>query len=134
MHKYIIAIISIFLLSSCSDKERLTGDWDDIIKLSTKNVEFSANTDSITITTKGDWWWINWISIGDSIYTYNNRKDINLESNSYVIKEYCFIVKRSKNTLFVKLNENNTGIERLMKIGLEAGDYFDGVSIKQAAN
>jgi hypothetical protein len=117
------------------NNEDLIGKWDDIIKLSTKNVEFSAYDDSVAITTKGDWWWINGVSIGDILYNTHNIPDINLESNSYVIRGDGFVVeRRNKNTLFVKLSKNNTGTERLMKISLEAGDYFDGVIIKQAAN
>jgi hypothetical protein len=138
MKKSIILILSVFLMYSCNSNSKekiLTGKWNDIIKLSTRNVEFSANEDSLTITTKGDWWWINGVSIGDILYNTHNMPDINLESNSYVIKGDGFVVeRRNKNTLFVKLSKNNTGEERLMKIMLEAGDYFDGVSIKQAAN
>lgn len=49
----IILILSIFLINSCSDKFEPEGKWKDNIKLSTKNVEFAAKTDSVTITTKG---------------------------------------------------------------------------------
>lgn len=135
MNKVIILILSVFLISSCSDKEDPIGKWNDNIKLSTKNVEFAAKTDSITITTGGDWWWIDGVSLGDSTYIYYDREDINLESNSYIIKENYFIVeRRDKNTLFVKLVENNSGNERLMTIFLQAGDYFDYIHIKQSAN
>jgi hypothetical protein len=136
MNKSIIIVLSAFLIVACSkSKDEPIGKWDDIIKLSTKNVEFSANADSVKITTKGDWWWINAIGMGDKIYTLYNREDINLESNSYVIKEDCFVVaKIDKNTIFVKMSKNETGNERILKISLEAGDYFDGLSVKQAAN
>jgi len=134
MNKTITGILGIFLIVACSKtKEYPDGKWDDIIKLSSKYVEFSANADSAEITAKGDWWWINAVGIGDKVYTLYNREDINLESNSYVIEEDCFVVaKLDKNTIFVKMNKNNTGGERILKISLEAGDYFDGVTIKQA--
>ena len=135
MNKIFIVILSIFLINSCSDKEDPIGKWDDIIKLSTKNVEFAAKADSVTITTGGDWWWINGISLGDSTYSYYNREDINLESNSYIIMEDCFVVeRRDKNTLFVKLDENNSENERLLTIVLEAGNYFDYVNVRQSVN
>jgi hypothetical protein len=135
MNKAFILILSVFFMISCSDKKDPIGKWDDIIKLSTKNVGFTAEKDSVTITTGGDWWWIDGISFEGSKYHYYHREDINLESDSYSIMENCFIVeRRDKNTLFVKLNENNTGNERSMNITLEAGDYFDHVNIKQAAN
>jgi len=135
MKKTMILVIGMFILISCKDKENPIGKWDDNIKLSTKSVELTAQADSVTITTQGDWWWIDGISFQDSTYSYYNREDINLESDAYSIKEDAFTVeRRDKNTLFVRLKENNTGAERTMNIGLEAGDYFDHVSIKQAAN
>jgi predicted protein tyrosine phosphatase len=126
-----LLIIIAFSVSSC---EEPIGKWDDNIKLSTRYVEFNAKADSAIITTQGDWWWIDGISANDSTYQYHNRKDINLESDSYTIKEDFFVVeRRDKNTLFVKFEENLTKEERLMIIGLEAGDYFDYVKIKQLA-
>lgn len=128
-------IMIIALLSSCSDKEDPIGKWDDNIKLSTKSAEFNAKSDSIIIKTEGDWWWIEQISLGDNHYQYYNRTDIDLESTSYFIKEADFVVeRRDENTLFIKLNRNNTGKERIMTISLEAGDYFDYINIKQLAN
>lgn len=135
MKKTMILVIGMVILISCKDKLNPIGKWDDNIKLSTKSVELTAQADSVTITTEGDWWWVDGISFQDSTYSYYNREDINLESDAYSIKEDAFTVeRRDKNTLFVRLNENNTGTERTMLIGLEAGDYFDHVSIQQAAN
>ena len=134
MNKVIILFFSIILISSCSDKKALIGKWDDIIKLSTNSVEFGAKTDSVSITTGGDWWWVNGITVNDSSYSVYDREDVDLESDSYIIKEECFVVeRRDKNTLFIKLDENETGDERVMIIALEAGDYFDHVVIRQAA-
>ena len=122
------------MISSCSDKKDPIGKWDDNIKLSTKNVEFGVMADSVLITTGGDWWWIAEISLDDISYSYYNNEDINLESDSYTILEDSFVVeRRDKNSLFIKLNENVTGNERVMTIVLEAGNYFDYVYIKQSA-
>jgi len=132
MKKILILIISLFLLLSCADKQDPEGLWDDIIQLSTKSARLKATTDSVTITTGGDWWWINGIEFNDSTYIYYNREDIDLESDNYSIQENCFLVeRRDKNTLFVQLDENTTGNERSLIISLEAGDYFDNVVIHQ---
>ena len=134
MKKLMIFIFGVILLASCQEDEPI-GMWDDIIKLSTKSAAFTAQTDSITITTEGNWWWIENITFKDSIYTYYGREDINLESNSYAIIEEDFVVeRRDENTLFVKMNENKTSEEQTMRITLEAGDYFDYVTITQAGN
>jgi hypothetical protein len=134
MKKAIILMLGIFFFISCADKFDPIGDWDDNIKLSTKNVSLTGETDSILITTKGNWWWIGGVTFNDSTYHYYGREDINLESDSYSITEDGFLVeRRSKNSLFVKINANNTGSERVMTITLQAGNYFDAVTIKQAA-
>ncbi|MCF6242053.1 MAG: hypothetical protein L3J74_11990 [Bacteroidales bacterium] len=133
MKKIFLLFLSFILIYSCN-KEEYIGMWDDIIKLSVKNVEFGANTDSVLIKTEGDWWWIYGISFEDSTYSYNHDEDINLESNNYIIIEDNFVVeRRDKNTLFIKLDKNTSGKERIMTVGLEAGDYFDSVTIKQSA-
>ncbi|PLW95330.1 MAG: hypothetical protein C0591_11220 [Marinilabiliales bacterium] len=135
MNKVIFLFLSIILISSCSKKDTPIGLWDDNIKLSTKNVEFGVNADSVVITTEGDWWWVAEITLNDSSYSYYNNENINLESDSYTIIEDHFVVeRRDKNTLFIKLDENMTGEERVMIITLEAGDYFDHVKINQLAN
>ena len=67
--------------------------------------------------------------------SYYNNGDVNLESDSYTILEDSFVVeRRDRNSLFIKLNENVSGDERVMRIVIEAGNYFDYVYIKQAAS
>ena len=135
MSKAIISFLVFFLVTSCSDKKDPIGKWDDIIKLSTREVKLSAGADSATITTEGNWWWVNGISFNDSTYIYYDNDDVDLESDSYTIVEDDFVVeRRDKNTLFVKLGENTTGNERLMNISLEAGDYFDYLNVEQSAD
>ena len=133
MKKAIILFIGIVLFSSCDiGKDRLVGKWDDIIKLSTKKVEFGAEADSVIIKTEGDWWWITHIKLNDSLYSYDGSDSIDLGSDHYKIIEDDFVVeRRDKNTLFVKLTDNLMGAERKMVISLEAGDYFDGIVITQ---
>ena len=76
MNKVIILILSVFLISSCSDKEDPIGKWDDNIKLSTKNVEFTAKSDSVIITTEGDWLWVDGISINGISSIYHHKLDL----------------------------------------------------------
>jgi|SRR5665647_48564 len=124
---FILLIVFITTIYSCSKE---IGKWDDNIKLSTKNVEFSALSDSVKITTGGSWWWVSDVSVNsDWFYGF---KDINLEADSYIIKQDCFVVeRRDKNTLFIKVDENPLNVQRIITVGLEAGDYFDRVTITQ---
>ncbi|HBL75690.1 MAG: hypothetical protein A2W90_08170 [Bacteroidetes bacterium GWF2_42_66] len=125
---FTLLFVSFISIYSCSEKK--DGDWDDNIGLSTKAVEFSALSDSVTIRTGGSGWWISDISV-NSNYFYNFN-GINLESDSYLIKQDCFVVeRRDKNTLFIKVAENTLNVQRIITVGLQAGDYFDRVTITQ---
>jgi len=127
---YLIALTLFIYSCSNSNNDRPIGQWDDIIKLSTKDVTFKSTSDSITITTEGDWWWIIGITVNNEHFAIPDN--INLESDNYVIKQDCFTVeKKDNNTLYIELDENLTGTERIVVVELEAGDYFDRVIITQ---
>jgi hypothetical protein len=107
------------------------GKWDDNIKLSVKKVEFSADGDSAIIKTKGTWWWVTDISVNKE-YFYGFG--INPDSENYSIKDYCFVVeRRDAHTLFIKVDANPRDSVRVITVGLEAGDYFDRVTVTQKA-
>lgn len=125
-----VLLTLIFFLGSCSDKNELVGYSDDNIKLSTKLVSFDKNENTATITTKGDGWWINGVSVNG--INYPRAKDTDATSNSYTIEGVSFVVeKKNKTTLAVAADENNTGAERKMIVELQSGNYFDRVVIVQ---
>lgn len=113
-----------------SCKKEPIGKWDDIIKLSQKNVNLSSEESSIMITTEGEWWWITEIIfnsekiiLDDSI---NTSKDFYIEHTEFSIE------RKNKTTLLVSMSENTSNQERILHIGLEAGNYFDGINITQS--
>jgi hypothetical protein len=127
MKKVIYYCLSLILVtqifSSC-------GRWSDIIKLSTKSAEFSSLGDSIIITTKGDWWWLSGIVVDNM--NYHDFDGINILADTYTAKRDCFVFeKRDKNTLFIKLEPNPLNTKRIVVFELEAGDYFDKITITQ---
>jgi hypothetical protein len=127
----LMLVVIALAISSCSDT-RKDGDWDDVIKLSSKSVELSALADSVTIKTGGSWWWVTNVSV-DGKY-YNGFAGVDLLSDSYSIRQDCFVVeRRDKNTLFIKVEANPNSVKRTITVGLEAGDYFDGVVVTQKA-
>lgn len=131
--KLIFGIISILFLSLLScESDRPDGDWDDNIKLSTKEVGFSAESDSVIITTEGTWWWINGISLNDDSYDISG---INTAQDNFLIEESEFTIER-KNTkeIHISMTENQSATERTLTIGLQAGNYFDGIKIVQSGN
>ena len=126
---FALLIVLINISYSCTKAE---GDWEDNIKLSTKKVEFSALGDSVIVTTGGSWWWINNISVNGNYF--HAASDSICDLDSYLIAHDCFIVeRRDKHTLFVKVDENPLNEKRIILVELEAGDYFDSVTITQKA-
>jgi hypothetical protein len=116
---FLIAI----LLLSC-------GRWSDNIKLSTRSAVFSGLGDSIVVTTKGTSWWICEIKIDDSVFY--DFHSIDVLADSYLIKHDCVTFQRlNRSTMFIKLDPNPLPVDRIVIIGLEAGDYFDRVAITQ---
>jgi hypothetical protein len=109
----------------------LDGEWDDNIKLSARNVEFSADGDSVTIKTKGTWWWVIEVSVNNVKYF---NFGIHADSVNYRIERDCFAVeRRDSRTLFIKVDANPRDTVRIITVGLEAGDYFDRVRVTQKA-
>jgi len=135
MHKnrlaffFTIGLLCFFF--SCETEEP-DGRWGDIIKLSAKKVDFKATSDSVVITTKGNWWWIDDITLNNQ----STGKNCLTASDStyFLIQDSCFVVeRRDKNTLFIKMDENPGRIKRILEVYLEAGDYFDHIQITQSA-
>ncbi|MEZ5104583.1 MAG: hypothetical protein R2757_08815 [Draconibacterium sp.] len=127
----VLIAVTILLLASCNKES--DGKWDDNIRLSSKTANFEAGIDSVSISTEGTGWWVVDISVGDS--TYYGFEDIDIESDNYTIQKGGIVVeRRNLTTLFIQADANTTGTSRIISVGLEAGDYFDRVTITQAAN
>ena len=130
----LIGIVIILISSfSCSNSDRPDGDWDDNIKLSQKEAKLTAENDSIVITTEGEWWWIHNISLnGESNF---DLSEIDTNAKNFIVDETEFKIERKNTTeIHIEMTKNQTGSERVLIIGLEAGDYFDGIVITQSAN
>jgi hypothetical protein len=124
----ILVLPGVLFLWSCN---LIDGKWDDNIKLSARKVEFRADGDSVIIKTRGTWWWVTDVTV-------NNRNYFNFgldpDSKSYRIVNDCFVVeRRDANTLFIKADANPRDSVRIITVGLEAGDYFDRVTVTQKA-
>ena len=127
----IIGIFILFLGVSCTKSEP-DGIWDDNIKLSQKEVELSAENSSVLITTEGEWWWIDNINLDGN---HINFSDINTTQNDFIIEKPEFKIERRNTTeIHIDMFENTTGSVRILKIGLQAGDYFDYIKTTQLSD
>ncbi|MCJ7757712.1 MAG: hypothetical protein MUP24_06155 [Gillisia sp.] len=129
---FYLIVLALFIYScSSSNNERPIGGGSDNIKLSINDVAFKSTTDSITIKTQGDSWWFAEVIVDKN--EFDNFPGIDIFSDQFTIKQDCFVVeRRDKNTLFIKLTENTTSLERIVFVLLEDGDYFATVKITQA--
>lgn len=134
MKKIIATVIVAFVLLQIScTTYRKEGDWDDNILLSKKTATFQANGDSVIITTGGTGWWINCISINDKIMHLEDAIQ-NQSTNYFKLQtDSCLIERKDQKTLFIRLNRNIYNRERKLLVSLQAGDYFDGITVTQKA-
>ena len=129
--KKLLLLLSLFAILSCS-KDTPIGLWDDNIKLSQKEVEFDAKENTIVITTERAWWWIDEIHFNGS---YINYEDLDTTLDDFIIEEPEFKIERKNATeIHISMSENLSDNERVLIIGLEAGDYFDGIRVTQSAH
>ena len=142
------------LITSCESNE-VVGKWKDAIKLSTNKASFGSAADSVVITSKGTWWWFTEIRTNSNIYYPIREEGGNDNPSSWYVKdrsdtltykipsihkddEYTInddffdIKKIGLNRLIIKLNANETSADRSVMIDLEAGDYFETVTILQS--
>lgn len=126
---YLLLTAALFFTISCS-KGREIGKWDDNIKLSQKTASFSSNSNSITVTTETTGWWLDGITFNKANV---DLKSIEKTAQNFVLVQPDFKVERKEgNKIIVTMNQNTTNAARLLSIGLQNGDYFDGITITQS--
>ncbi|GBF22559.1 hypothetical protein C21_04754 [Arenibacter sp. NBRC 103722] len=130
MKKIITLTVFFLLVLSCSDSK--DGDWEDNIKLSQKEVQFSSAQNNIEISTEGTGWWIGEVSMDGELFDLNG---IDTTKENFTIEEIEFSIERKNSTeIFISMQQNPTESARVLIIGLQSGDYFDGVKITQSGN
>lgn len=114
----------------------VTGDWDDIIKLSTKEVTFGYDGGQAMVNAEGRYWWITEIIVdGERLFSMNVDKDemFQITETGNFTAQYGWLTVKMENWQMTFIAEPNYGdSERTFSIGLEAGDYFDRIEGRQA--
>jgi len=149
---FVIGTVLTFI--SCDSDKLEDGRWSDIIKFNTKKAEFGKDGGSQTITSQGDWWWIlDYISVGKEYIPLVNNPEIKIEKgkmkgwdNPNVIYDegadeeikkiegpWYTITKDSYKSLIIETKKNETGLDRSFMLHIEAGNYFDYITVSQAA-
>ena len=125
---YLAFVVAILFIISCKKTEQ--GKWSDNIKLSQKKVSFNSNINSIVVTTESTGWWLGGITYDKKNIDLTNIKRLD---QNFTVTEADFQVERKDgNKIIITMNQNTTKSDRLLTIGLQYGDYFDGVEITQS--
>lgn len=131
----LIGLIALTLILTSCSIDRLVGDWDDNIKLSTKIVHFDKNKNTATVKTRGSSWWINGVLVNGKDFLTAQDQNIDPTQDSYTLKgEWFTVKKKNKTTLNINVDENGSETERKIIIHLQAGNYFDRVAITQESD
>src|SRR5690625_1891038 len=114
---------------SCN-KEQPAGKWKDNIKLSQKKIEFDSSANTATVTTKFSGWWLNNIGFNGKMIDISYVKRT---AKNFVIQKPEFKVERKDGKkIIISMSRNKSGSDRILTIGLQDGDYFDGIKVIQA--
>lgn len=156
MKNYYTFILLFFSATFFSCEETIEdGLWGDIIKFDSKKAEFTAEGGSKLINSQGDWWWIcHDISTKDSTIFLDNNPDIKVEmgkikgwDNPNVIYDegadmeikkieggWFTITKTSDKSLLIETKPNETDTIRSLGLTIQAGNYFDYITVSQSAD
>ena len=97
---------------SCKDKNTPP------LKFSTRQIETTAVGGEYNVTITGDNWWLD---EGEG----NKKLPVKIEG------EWFTILQKDKETLYVKIAENNTPKDRTLLIALQSYDYFPDIRVTQ---
>jgi hypothetical protein len=102
-------------------------------KTGQKELRFDSLENLAVIITKGDAWWISGIFFKNGqAFDVNN---VDTTANNFTITESAFTLERKNGKeIAIKLYENTTSSERILTVGLQAGNYFHGITIIQSSN
>ncbi|SHL85838.1 hypothetical protein [Flavobacterium chilense] len=130
MKELLIVLFCVFSLALVSCNNEQDGKSGDNIKLSQRDVNFTSASNSVAITTKYGGWWLNEIALNKESVDLTNVDKI---SNSFTVTNSEFEVKRKDaNTILITMNKNSTGTERILKVGIQRRNYYDGIKITQS--
>ena len=126
----VVALLLFVSVTLSCDSDQIDGKWDDNIKLSQKELTFSADSGSQIVTTRGKSWWIHGIGLNDN-WDYD-LDDVDTTQENFTIEEPEFVVDRIDATeIRISMSENLSGQQRVLIIGLQAGNYFDSIEVVQ---
>lgn len=127
MKQYILFILSLLCVTSCTEEDMR---WGDVIGLSTHEVTLNGAGEPVTVNTKGKSWWITTIEIDGKIIYHltDSSENWNMPQTGKFYQKCDWLnVKADDWTLNISADTNYEE-SRTFKICLSAGDYFDYIN------
>lgn len=126
---WIIGFASCLMLSTnCKDDD--SKSCKERIGLEKSDVGFGAKADSVIVKINSDdpWWFCDrtTIIVKDTIFTPMT------ETSKSIVDEWFTVDGSVKYEIKVNVAENESENERVLILGIQAGNCFDGIIVKQA--
>ncbi len=119
-----IIILLCFIFTSC-------GLAPDRIKLSQKEVHFTSEKSSIWIATATNYWWFGGIRFNNE---YLKLQHSPTQKECIIKHEEFTIIRENGKNIYIYMTKNTTNKIRTLQIGLQDGDFFDGIDVIQDAS
>lgn len=108
------------------------GDWDDNIKLSTRLVNFTGTQNIVEIKTQNTWWWINSVNTNNEYFMPKYQTNMFDKENIIVNTDWLTVERKDGKTIELTATNNTTQSKRTATISLQAGNYFDYITVIQS--
>ena len=130
--KSVVLLLLLTLSFSCSNN--IEGEYNccnNNIILPKESIQFSSESNSVTINTKGKDWLLNSINLNGKRLDISN---IDFTAKQYKITESEFTLERKNaNEIFIVMNKNASGKERELKVLLQYFGILGYININQLA-
>jgi hypothetical protein len=118
---------------SCNDIDLdCLGCQNDTIGLSKKVIQFSSESNSTTITTKGGDWWLSEINLDgknvDLSHIQKNANQFKVETSDFIFE------RKNAKEIFIHMNQNLSGKEKKLGVLLTHLNYGAHLNVIQSSN
>ncbi|MDR2882847.1 MAG: hypothetical protein LBU98_03625 [Alistipes sp.] len=128
--------VAAFTVMMCScgkkDNEQMIGKAEDDIKLSAREVGFSAEGGESSVSTEGTVWWFTSFLNSETYAGIEQMRGAKagVDEKTYAC-EWVSVSKSGLDKIVVHTEPNSTGADRSITVEVTSGDYADHITINQ---
>lgn len=129
-----LATLAVLLVSCNNNNTEIEGDWDDNIHLSTRYASFDNNEGSATVTTENGWWWFNEVNINGEHYIPEYQTNMFDKEYITIVADWLTVDRVESKKIRLAVKPNLSGSDRTAYVHVQAGNYFDHITVTQTKN